>query len=133
MKINSSLFRTTGALLALLAFTLLPNSVQGDLCNPAHDPACELYYGSEKTLALELVTDCPVAATIFYTKTLNTPNYSTPCHDANGNPCTGTYAVPNGTLVYIPYGSTMYINMLAWKPGMLDSNVVSCEQHNPNE
>ncbi|MFZ1219287.1 MAG: hypothetical protein WAO00_08335 [Chthoniobacterales bacterium] len=125
MKMTPVILRSIGALLALLAFTLVPTPVQGDLCNPAHDPWCELYYGNPMTVELE--TDCPVAATIFYTITFNVANNTAPTHDSNGNPGTNTHAVPNGTHVPIGTGST-HIRMIAWKPGMSDSNEVLCDQ-----
>jgi hypothetical protein len=131
MKTRPTLRRSLGVLLALLVFTALPNATLGELCDPAHKPYCELEYGHGTLLYLELATDCPTAATIFYTITYNTPNYNTPCHNG-ATPCSGTYALPNHSYVGVPYGQTVYINMLAWKLNMQDSEVTSCEQHNPN-
>lgn len=140
MKTQSALLRPLGVLLALLVFTALPNSVLGELCDPAHTPYCQLYYGQGTLLYLELETDCPTAATIFYTITYNTPNSNDPCHyDNSPTVCppseTGytTYSVPNGTYIGVPYGQTVYIRMLAWKLNMKDSEIESCEQHNPNQ
>lgn len=131
MKTKSALLRSIGVLLALLVFAALPNSVLGELCDPAHDPYCEVVYGHGTTLYLKLITDCPTAATIFYTRTFNTPNTVDPTH-SGATPGYLTYSVPNGTLIPIPYGSTIYIRMLAWKLNMGESGIVDCSQSNPN-
>lgn len=139
MKTKSSLLPSIGVILALLVFAALPNSVLAERCNPAYEPQCSLEYGQGTLLYLELETECPTAATIFYTITYNTPNYDDPCHYANSaTVCppsvTGytTYSAPNGSYVGVPYGQTVFINMLAWKLNMDDSGITKCEQHNPN-
>ncbi|HKP03295.1 MAG TPA: hypothetical protein VJU77_07990 [Chthoniobacterales bacterium] len=126
MKTKPSLVRSIGALLGLLVLAALPTAL-GDLCNPAHDPTCELYYGNPVTVELE--TDCPVAATIFYTITFNVANNTDPCHFGS-TPCSDgvTHAVPNGTHVPIGSSGSTHIRMVAWKLGMYDSNVVVCDQ-----
>jgi|ERR1043166_1858311 hypothetical protein len=131
MNTKSIVVRSIGVLLALLVFTALPAPLLAEVCGTCHEPQCGLYYGSGTNLYLELETDCPTAATIFYTKTINTPNNTDPCH-VGANPCVGTYSCPNGTLLSIPYGSTMYIRALAYKSGLVDSGVTACDQHNPN-
>lgn len=128
MKTRPALRRSLGVLLALLVFTALPNAVLGELCDPAYNPYCELVYGSGTNLYLKLITDCPTAATIFYTITYNQPNSNDPCHYPNNpTPCPGTYSVPNGTQIAIPYGYCVHIRMLAWKLNMGDSKIVDCE------
>jgi hypothetical protein len=130
MKTKSAVVRSIGVLVALLVFVSLPTSLLA-VCYPAHDPQCGLYYGPPKVLYLELETDCPANATIFYTMTINQPNNTDPCHNG-ATPCSGTYSCPNGTLISIPYGSTIYIRALAWRSDTVDSGVTACDQHNPN-
>jgi hypothetical protein len=140
MKTRPALLRSIGVLLALLMFTALPNSVLGELCDPAYTPYCQLYYGHGTLLYLKVATDCPTAATIFYTITYNTPNSNVPCHEENSpTVCppsqTGytTFSGPNGVYISVPYMQTVYVNAIAWKLNMKDSEMASCEQPNPNE
>ncbi len=131
MNTKSVVVRSVGVLLALLVFVALPAPLLAEVCGTCHDPQCELYYGSGTSLYLELETDCPSAATIFYTKTVNQPNNVDPTH-SGATPGYLTYSCPNGTMIPIPYGSTIYIRMLAYKNGLVDSGVTACDQHNPN-
>jgi hypothetical protein len=132
MKTKSALLRSIGVLMALLVFVALPNSVLANPCGgPPHDPYCELYYGTGTNLFLELGTDCPTGATIFYTRTTNQPNYVDPTHSGT-TPGYLTYSCPIGTKIPIPYGSTIYIRALAWRVEFGDSGVTACDQHNPN-
>ena len=134
MNTKSILVRSLGVLLALLTFVSLPSSVLATPCPVICDPACELYYGTGTNLFLELETIYPSNATIFFVSSVNPiPPNVVPCHDASGNPCQGTSAVPNGTKVPIPYGHTLYVRMLAWRIDKGDSGMVDCEQHNPND
>jgi len=133
MKTKSAVVRSIGVLLALLVFIALPSPLLAEVCGTCYEPQCGLYYGPPKVLYLELETECPSAATIFYTKTINTPNNTAPCHNGpDACPGSGTYSCPNGTLISIPYGSTIYIQALAYKSGLNDSGVTACDQHNPN-
>ena len=133
MKTESALFRSFGVLVALLVFLALPSSTALAVpCYPSHDPYCELYYGIGTQLFLELETDCPTYATLFVRTALDSGYPPDPCHDSNGNPCSGTSALSNGTKLSVPYGHTLYVKVLAWSSGTGDSNIVSCEQHNPN-
>lgn len=131
MKTKSVLVRSIGALLALLVFVSLPSSVLAiPFCD---DVTIELYYGTGNDLALELECANPTGATIFYTVTFNTPNNYIPTHTGTTcGPHTSKFA--SGSKIHIPYGSTIYINAIAWKAGSwADSeNVSSAEQHNPN-
>jgi hypothetical protein len=130
MKTKSVLVRSIGALLALLVFISLPSSALAD--NTCSDVGFELYYGTGTDLALELECDNPTDATIFYTVTFNQENNYPPLHtDTTCGAHTSKFA--NGSKIHIPYGSTIYINAIAWKSGWRDSaNVSSAEQHNPN-
>ena len=130
MKTRPALLRSIGVLMALL-LVALPNSILATPCPGCCEPYCELYYGTGNNLYLELETEYPSDATIFYTKTINQYNYDDPCHNGS-TPCSGTYSCPNGTLIPVPYGSTIYIRALAYKSGLDDSPVTACEQHNPN-
>ncbi len=137
MKTRPALIRSLGVLLALLVFAALPNSVLGELCDPAFTPYCELEYGHGTLLYLEIGTDCPTAATIFYTITYNQPNTNDPCHLSNSpTVCTNTgyttFSASNHSYIGVPYGQTVYIRMIAWKLNMGDSDLETCEQHNPN-
>jgi len=132
MKIQSPLLRSIGALLALLVLVAFPPSAWADH-GPCDDPYCELYYGTGHDLSLELGTDNPTGATIFYITSIDQPIPSNvnPCH--NGvTPCQGTGAVISGSKISIPYGHTLWVKMIAWKATWQDSGVVECEQHNPN-
>jgi hypothetical protein len=128
MKTKSHLLTSIGALALFVLVAFASSSARADACD---DPYFELYYGVGNDLSLEVATDNPTGATIFYTMTLNQYNNYTPTH-------TGTTCGPNtskfasGSKIHIPYGSTMYINALAWKSGWDDSGVTSAEQHNPN-
>ena len=133
MKTNSSLFRTTGIFLAVLLSFALASPDALAVCGQCDDVTFELYYGSGTTLALEMECAYPTGAYIFYTVTWNTPNNLTPTRDSAGNPGSNTYKVPSGTLLYIPYGDTAYVNAFAWKSCYYNSiNITSAEQHNPN-
>jgi hypothetical protein len=131
MKTKSMLVRSIGALLALLVFVSLPSSL---LAVPFSDDVIyELYYGIDTDLALELVCPNPTGATIFYTVTFNQENNYTPTHTGTTcGPHTSKFA--SGSKLHIPFGSTMYVNAIAWKAvGYGDSeHVTSAEQHNPN-
>jgi hypothetical protein len=131
MKTKSILVRSIGALLALIVFVSLPTTLLAIVCTPAYDPYCELYYGTGTNLFLELGTDCPTGATIFYTKTINQYNSTDPTHTGT-TPGPSTYSCAIGTKIGIPYGSTIYIRSLAWRSDTIDSGVTACEQHNPN-
>lgn len=130
MKTRPALLRSIGVFLALLVFIALPNSVLGELCDPAYDPYCELVYSPGNNYYLKLKTDCPTAATIFFTKTVNTPNTVDPTH-TGATPGYLTYSVPNGTLIAIQYASSVHIRMLAWKLNMGDSKIVDYEYNGP--
>jgi hypothetical protein len=137
MKTESPLFRSIGVLLALLMFVALPSSVLATPCEPCCPctPYCEFYYGTGgwQTNTLELETEYPTDAWIFYTKTLNAANNNNPCH-VNGTPCTNvgytTYKVPNGAHIGLPQGIT-YIRMMAWTSGWGNSEIAECDQQNP--
>lgn len=117
--------------MALLVFVALPSSVLANPCGTPCDPYCELYYGTGTNLFLELETESPANAIIFYTKTFNQPNTVDPTHTGS-TPNSGTFSCANGTLIPIPYGSTMYIRAIAWRSDLGDSGVTACDQHNPN-
>ncbi len=129
MNTKSPLFRSFGVLLTLLLFVATSVAVP---CYPSHDPQCALYYGTGSTLQLELETDCPSYATIFVITALDS-GYpaANPCHNG-ATPCAGTSAIPNGSKISIPYGHTLYVKMIAWSSGTGDSQIVACDQHNPN-
>ena len=132
MKIKSALLRSIGALVALLVFVALPNSVLADN-GPCDDVYFELYYGTGTDLALEVVVDNPTGATIFYTVTFNHLNTTDPTH-SGATPGTGTSYFASGSKIHIPYGQTLYIRAIAWKSGWQDSvDVTSAEQPNPNQ
>jgi|GEM_PF-6158929 len=131
MKTKSALVRSIGVLLALLVFVSLPSSVLADN-GPCDDVYFELYYGIGHDLALEVSVDNPTGATIFYTVTFNTYNNYTPTHSGT-TPGPHTSYFASGSKIHIPYGSTMYINAIAWKSTWSDSvDVSSAEQPNPN-
>ena len=132
MKTRPTLLRSIGVLMALLVFAALPNSVLATPCETCCAPACELYYGGGNNLYLELETSYPSDATIFFTKTINTPNTTDPTHTGT-SPGPGTYSCANGCLVPIPYNSTIYIRALAWRSDRGDSPITACDQHNPND
>jgi hypothetical protein len=120
-----------GVLMALFAFVVFPTSARADN-GPCDDVYFELYYGTGNDISLEVAVDNPTGATIFYTCTFNTPNNYIPTHTGT-TPGAHTNYFASGSKIHIPYGSTIYINAIAWKSGWSDSeNVSSGEQHNPN-
>lgn len=128
MKTKSPLLISIGAL-ALFVLVAFPTaSARADACD---DVYFELYYGTGNDISLELSVDNPTGATIFYTCTFNTYNNYTPTHSGT-TPGAHTSYFSSGSKIHIPYGSTIYINALAWKSGWDDSGVGSAEQHNPN-
>lgn len=129
MKTKSPLLITIGALALFVLVALPSSSARAAACD---DVYFELYYGVGNDLSLEVAVDNPTGATIFYTMTLNQYNDYIPTH--SGTTCGAhTSKFASGSKIHIPYGSTMYINAIAWKSGWDDSeNVSSAEQHNPN-
>lgn len=128
MKTKSSLFRSIGVLLALLAFGALPNSLAAP-CQNCCAPNWEFYYDSGGNY-VELETIYPSNASIFYTLTFNGTN-ADPCHDSAGTPCAGTYKVANGSHVILTYGRESFFRMLAWRIDKGDSPIVAFSQQNP--
>jgi hypothetical protein len=137
MKTKSPVFRSIGALLALVAFIALPSSLAAP-CQTCCTPTCSFYYGENGgPNNTELETTYPSDAWIFYTKTLNQANNNDPCHDASGTPCPPfapnyyvTYKVPNGTHVPLATGIT-HFRVLAWRSDRGDSTIQACEEQNP--
>ncbi len=125
MKTKSVLLRSVSVVLALLVFVALPSSTLA-VCSPAHDVAFYVEYGPGTTLYLDMETDCPPTATIFYTTNGATPTHIGPI------PGPSTAAVPNGTGLSVPYGTTVCVKALAWRSGSADSGVTQACQHNPD-
>ena len=125
---KTALLRSIGVPLALLVCVALAGSVLAALCPTCCAPACSFYFGTPNYLVLE--TTYPSNASIFYTITVSQPNYNDPCHDAAGNPCFGTYKVPNGTHIQLAQGES-HLRMVAWRSDRGDSPIATCSQQNP--
>jgi hypothetical protein len=137
MKTKSTLFRTTGILLAVLMLFALasPNALAN--CGQCADVDIIWEYGGSTGIYFELSVANPSGANIYYTTCLD----STPCVDPTWNTSTG--APTNGTLVCyscatrdvpVDYGHTMTIRARAWKSCYYQSvNITSDDVHNPNK
>ncbi|HEV2842934.1 MAG TPA: chitobiase/beta-hexosaminidase C-terminal domain-containing protein [Chthoniobacterales bacterium] len=110
MKTKSSLFRSTGALLALLVFIALPSSTALASCGQTDD--VDIYYEYALPTGIHVEMECKTTGAIIY----YTLDGSNPTHDGSGNPTGNTYVY--GWPIPIPYGQCFHFRARAWKPGI---------------
>jgi hypothetical protein len=113
MKTKSPLFRSIGALLALLVFVTLPSSTALANCGQCADVSVYYEYDGPTGIQVVMYVASPSGATIFYT--------------TNGSNPTHTGATPDtNTMIYygpipIPYGQCRNFRARAWKYCYYDS------------
>lgn len=121
MKTKSPLFRSIGALLALLVFATLPSSTALANCGQSDDVSIYYEYEGPTGIQVEMECDYPAGVIIFFTT-----NGTNPTHDSSGNPGSGTsiYYGP----IPIAYLQCKTFRARAWKSCYYDSVNVTIEQ-----
>ncbi len=124
MKTKSPLFRSIGALLALLVFVTLPSSTALANCGQCADVEVYYEYAGPTGIQVEMVCKYPAGAIIFYTTDGSTPTHSGSTPGAN----TFIYSGP----IPVPYWHCIHIKARAWKYCYYDSvNITDSTICNP--
>lgn len=124
MKTKSPLFRSIGALLALLVFVTLPSSTALANCGQCADVDVYYEYAGPTGIQVEMECEYPAGAIIFYTTNGSNPTHTGSTPGAN----TMIYYGP----IYVPYGHCIRFKARAWKYCYYDSvNITDTTICNP--
>lgn len=131
MKTQSALLRSTGALLALLAFVALPCATARASQGQCGDVEFYPEYGPGIQIRVKLEVS-PSSCVIYVTYSLDNPTFPDPSRSGT-TPIPPTITVSSGASFNVPYGHTMYFKAFAYKSLWTQSvNLSYWEQHSPD-